>query len=112
MNIPDEFKYDTLSELLEKRTKIKARPFPQGYSGEEHIMMMAVEEHCANTYMEALEFIKNPPDTGNCMTCDYQIGTDDMQHCRLGNDTNRSSCCYHSKSRMRLLAKLENVKEE
>jgi len=63
MNIPDEFKYDTLSELLEKRTKIKARPFPQGYSGEEHIMMMAVEEHCANTFMEALETLKDL-DTG------------------------------------------------
>ena len=55
MNIPDEFKYDTLSELLEKRTK--ARPFPQVFSLDESTMM-AVEEYCANHFMEALEALK------------------------------------------------------
>ena len=90
MNIPDEFKYDTLSELLEKRTKIKARPFPQGYSGEEHIMMMAVEEHCANTYMEALEALKEA----------VRIG----ENAQIGEFFDAD---FRSK-----ITKLENVKEE
>lgn len=68
------------------------------------------DKHCRKYFMEALGFIKDRPNTGDCMTCDNQIGTEDMQHCRLGNDTKRASCCYHSKSQMQLLAKLENPK--
>ena len=62
MNIPDEFKYDTLSELMEKRTEITARPFPQGRSGDERMMTDAVEEHCANHFMEALEALERSLD--------------------------------------------------
>jgi len=59
MKMPDEFKDWTLKELLERRLEILARPFPQGYSGEERRMMEAVEEYCTIHFMEALEFIKN-----------------------------------------------------
>ena len=64
--LPDEYKFCTLAELLEKRTEILSRPFPQGYSGEERRMMDWLEEHCTDNFMRALEFInRHEP----CMGC-------------------------------------------
>lgn len=36
-----------------------------------------------------------PVDTGDCSTCDNLIQSG---ICRLGNDTRRASCCYHSRA--------------
>jgi len=92
MKIPDEFKYDTLSELMERRAEIVARPFPQAYSIDESTMMMAVEEHCANYFMEALLEIKRL----NEELCAY-VDNDGYD---LPQETDAE-----------LIAKLENVEE-
>lgn len=49
------------------------------------------------------EEVNHPCDTGDCMTCSYQIGVADMQHCKTGNDTKRACCCYHSKSKTTIM---------
>ena len=48
-------KYSTLSELLEERKRILARPFPQGYSGDERRMMDRLEAHCTDHFDELVE---------------------------------------------------------
>ena len=57
--------------------------------------------------VKAVAGLRNPIDTGNSMTCAYQIGREDMQRCKLGNDTSRACCCYHSGSLTQIIDELE-----
>jgi len=56
MNNVDE--YSTFDELIEARKIILARPFPQGYSGEEYAMMDKLETHCTEQLPRLLAAVK------------------------------------------------------
>ena len=58
MKLPEKYKDWTIEDLLEGRTSILARPFPEGYSQEEGQMIDWLENHCANHFMEALEEVR------------------------------------------------------
>lgn len=58
MNLPDEFKFFTLGEMLERRAEILRRPFPRGYSGDERLMMDLIEMHCTSHFMPLLAVAK------------------------------------------------------